>query len=172
MGTKKSPATWLDELAFHVAQGGRIAKWSRILSGECSERQARRYSIKPEFKALVREHRAEIVRATLGTHTLLAEAATAAALHMIKHSASEGVKVAIYRAVVGSQIALDSHVDLLGRVTALEAAQEHPQPLPAGIRPDFTDLEDAHEEREKPSATSPPAPSPGRSGAKRRGKSS
>jgi hypothetical protein len=135
---KKTPAVWVDELATWVAEGNRIGRWPRITNGECSERQARRYASQPEFKTAVQEHRAEITRATLGTHTLLAEAATAAALHMIKHSKSDGVRVAIYRAVVGSQIALDTHTDLAERIKTLEQAHEQQQqqppsaPQPAG----------------------------------------
>jgi hypothetical protein len=111
----------LESLALHVAIGGKVVHWAD--AHRVGKRTAYEWSVLPEFKALVRQHRAVIVDRILGKHFRLADKAVRNIAKLMDGAQNEAVRYQANHNILADLTTLSTFADFEKRLTALEKTQ-------------------------------------------------
>jgi hypothetical protein len=115
---KKRNDLLMESLALAVSTGGKIAPWAR--KNGISERCARTWCARPEFKRMVREHRRVVVDRVLGMHIRLAESAIETIGRLMKQAESETVKLQAAKGIIADLMNITNFAEIDERLSALE----------------------------------------------------
>jgi hypothetical protein len=118
---KKRNDALMENLALHVAVGGRVATWAK--GHNVSERCARGWCALPEFKALVRQHRMTIVDRVLGRTVELAEKAMEKLGHLMENAKQEATQARAAEFISTHLMTISSFAEFERRLSELEQAQ-------------------------------------------------